>query len=131
VLAGLINDQDTRTSSGIPGLGDIPVVGRLFKSQKDDRQKTEIMLLVTPHLVRNMTLPNVTASEFLSGSETNAEESGRSAARRRAKVADVRTDAPAGRVRRGNHRDRRRGYSLDWNGPRETRAATSSTWHWS
>ncbi len=71
VLAGLINDQDTRNSAGIPGLGDIPVVGRLFRSQKDQKDKTEIVLLLTPHLVRNVSLPDATASEFLSGSEVN------------------------------------------------------------
>lgn len=71
VLAGLINDQDTRNAAGIPGLGDIPVVGRLFRSQKDQKDKTEIVLLLTPHLVRNLSLPDATASEFLSGSEVN------------------------------------------------------------
>lgn len=79
VLAGLINDQDIRNSSGVPGLGDIPVIGRLFRSQKDDVQKTEIVLLITPHLVRNMTLPNATTSEFLSGSETTPRHPGASA----------------------------------------------------
>jgi len=51
VLAGLINDQDTRTSRAYPGSA-IFRGGRLFKEQKDDRQKTEYQLLVTPHLVR-------------------------------------------------------------------------------
>ena len=69
VLAGLINDNDTRNSQGVPGLGDLPVVGRLFRSQRDVNDKTEIVLLITPHLVRNITLPDATASEFLSGSE--------------------------------------------------------------
>jgi general secretion pathway protein D len=71
VLSVLINDNDTRNSAGIPGLGDIPVVGRLFRSQRDVKDKTEIVLLITPHLVRNVSLPDATASEFLSGSEVN------------------------------------------------------------
>jgi len=69
VLAGLINDQDSRNSAGVPGLGDLPIVGRLFRSQRDVNDKTEIVLLITPHLVRNVTLPDATTSEFLSGSE--------------------------------------------------------------
>lgn len=69
VLAGLINDQDRRTASGVPGLGDLPVAGRLFRSQRDDVQKSEIVLSITPHLIRNVTLPDATASEFLSGTE--------------------------------------------------------------
>jgi general secretion pathway protein D len=69
VLAGLINDQDRRTASGIPGLADLPIAGRLFRSQKDDLQKTEIVLSITPHLIRNMTLPDPSSSEFLSGTE--------------------------------------------------------------
>ena len=70
VLAGLISDADRRTASGVPGLVDLPIAGRLFGSQKDDSLKTEIVLSITPHLVRNFTLPDATASEFLSGSET-------------------------------------------------------------
>ena len=121
VLAGLINDQDTRTASGIPGLGDIPVVGRLFKSQKDDRQKTEIMLLVTPHLVRNMTLPNVTASEFLSGSETTPKNPVRSAALAARKVADVKMNGPPAAPAVESLVPAAEDISLTWNGPREAK----------
>ena len=71
VLAGLISDQDRITTSGIPGLGDMPIAGRLFRSQKDDLQKTEIVLSITPRLVRNSALPDANISEFLSGSEAN------------------------------------------------------------
>ena len=121
VLAGLINDQDTRSSSGIPGLGDIPVVGRLFRSQKDDRQKTEIMLLITPHLVRNMTLPVATASEFLSGSETTPKNPVRSAAAAAHKVADVKTQvlpaAPVVEAPAPAADD----IALTWSGPAATR----------
>jgi len=70
VLAGLINDQDRHTSAGVPGLGDLPVLGKLFRNQTDDKERTEIVLLITPHLVRNITPPEAAASEFLSGTET-------------------------------------------------------------
>ena len=54
ILAGLISDEDRRTASKVPGLGDIPVLGRLFATQGDDRRKTEIVLLITPRIVRTL-----------------------------------------------------------------------------
>ncbi len=71
VLAGLINDEDRSAASRVPGLGDLPLVGRLFGSQKDDRNKTEIVLSITPHLVRNIVRPEAGASEFWSGTESS------------------------------------------------------------
>src|SRR5882762_4025902 len=44
ILAGLIQDSDTRSAAGIPGLSQIPVVGRLFGSHNSDLEKTEIVL---------------------------------------------------------------------------------------
>lgn len=70
ILAGLINDQDRATGSGIPGLGDLPVLGRLFSSRQDDRSKTEIVLSITPRLVRNIVRPDASAGEFWSGTES-------------------------------------------------------------
>jgi general secretion pathway protein D len=54
VLAGLISDEDRRSANKIPGLGDIPVIGRLFSSQGDDIRKTEIAMLLTPRIVRTL-----------------------------------------------------------------------------
>lgn len=70
VLAGLINDEDRSTASKVPGMGDLPVLGRLFSTHRDDNQKTEIVLSITPHLIRNLKRPDARASEFWSGSET-------------------------------------------------------------
>jgi len=69
VLAGLISDEERRSSNKIPGLGDIPAVGRLFGSQKDDNIKTEIVLSITPRLVRNIVRPGAANTEFWYGSE--------------------------------------------------------------
>lgn len=69
VLAGLISDEDRMAASRVPGLGDVPVLGRIFSSQKDDRQKTEIVLSITPHLVRNINRPDASSGEFWSGTE--------------------------------------------------------------
>ncbi len=72
VLAGLIQDQDKRGLAGIAGLVDIPVLGRLFASQELTRDKTEIILLITPRVVRNVIQPNNFESEFHSGTASAA-----------------------------------------------------------
>ena len=69
VLAGLISDEDRRTASRVPGLGELPVLGRLFSSTSDNRNKTEIILLITPRLVRTLARPGVTSLEFAAGTE--------------------------------------------------------------
>ena len=52
ILAGLISDEDRSSGSRVPGLGDIPILGRLFGSQQDTRNKSEIVLLITPRVLR-------------------------------------------------------------------------------
>jgi general secretion pathway protein D len=69
VLAGLINDEDRMAASRVPGIGDLPIVGRLFSSQQDNHNKTEIVLAITPHLIRNINRPDAAASEFWTGTE--------------------------------------------------------------
>jgi general secretion pathway protein D len=71
VLAGLINDEDRRSANKVPGLGEIPVVGRLFGEQSDDTSKTEIVLSITPHIVRNIRRPDGASIEFDSGTENS------------------------------------------------------------
>jgi len=71
VLAGLISNEDRSSGSKVPGLGNIPILGRLFGSQRDGTDKTEIVLSITPHLVRNIQRPAAAASEFSAGTETN------------------------------------------------------------
>jgi general secretion pathway protein D len=69
VLAGLINDEDRKSSSRVPGLGDLPLIGRLFSSHKDDTRKTEIILSITPHIIRNIRRPEADLMEFWSGTD--------------------------------------------------------------
>jgi general secretion pathway protein D len=73
VLAGLINDEDRRTASRVPGLGDMPVVGRLFSQTSDTRNKTEIVLLLTPHIVRSIERPGPRITEFSAGTESSVD----------------------------------------------------------
>ncbi|HEX5357280.1 MAG TPA: secretin N-terminal domain-containing protein [Aquabacterium sp.] len=70
ILAGLINDSESRSSAGIPGLHDMPIAGRLFGLTTNERKKSEIILLVTPHIVRNVIQPGSAASFMPSGTES-------------------------------------------------------------
>ena len=69
VLAGLISDDDRHSSSKIPGLGEIPLFGRLFSSHSDEAIKTEIILSITPRIVGNVRLPEASEIEFWAGTE--------------------------------------------------------------
>jgi general secretion pathway protein D len=70
ILAGLLNDEERSSGNRIPFAGDIPLFGRLFGSQKDERAKTEIILSITPHIIQNTGRPTLEAAQFWSGSET-------------------------------------------------------------
>ena len=50
-IAGLIDRRAQVQLSKIPGIGDIPILGQLFRSRNINRSNTELMVLVTPHLV--------------------------------------------------------------------------------
>lgn len=76
VLAGLINDEDRKTANKIPGLGDLPLVGRLFGSQTNDGSKTEIVLSITPHVLRNIPRPSATQAEFAIGTDSSMRSNG-------------------------------------------------------
>jgi len=52
VLGGLIKDKYTTTVDKIPGLGDIPILGYLFKTRKKEKQKVNLMVFMTPHVIR-------------------------------------------------------------------------------
>lgn len=68
ILAGLINKEDRKASNGIPGLSQLPIVGRLFSSRSDSASRTEVVLLITPRVVRNIVRPESPVEEFSSGS---------------------------------------------------------------
>jgi general secretion pathway protein D len=71
ILAGLISDEDRSTANKLPLMGDLPVAGRLFGAQKDDTQRTEILLSITPHVVRTIGRPDMLDAEFESGTESS------------------------------------------------------------
>lgn len=69
VLAGLIQKEDRRSNTGIPVLNELPLVSKLFGAAQDSDSKTEIVLLITPHIIRNLEVPGVGLQEFNSGTE--------------------------------------------------------------
>jgi pilus assembly protein CpaC len=54
-IAGLVDNRVTELLSKIPGLGDIPVLGKLFQSKSFNKSKNELLVIVTPHVVRPLT----------------------------------------------------------------------------
>ena len=56
LLAGLIRDEERRSLQGTPGLSDIPVLGKLFATNKTETVETDIILVLTPHIVRVLDL---------------------------------------------------------------------------
>ena len=55
VIGGLLDSDDTKMITKIPILGDIPILGELFKYHNDSKQKSEIMILITPRVVNETT----------------------------------------------------------------------------
>ena len=72
VLAGLLKDEQNNSSAGIPGLAAVPGVGRLFSNQTNTNGRSEIVLLITPRIVRAMPTPPAHVVEFSSGTADNA-----------------------------------------------------------
>jgi general secretion pathway protein D len=69
VLAGLIQKEDQGSNTGLPWLNEIPLLSRLFGAAQDTNNRTEIVLLITPHIVRNIETPGVGLQEFTSGTD--------------------------------------------------------------
>ena len=69
VLAGLIQEEERKTRSTVPLLGDIPFIGQLFTSTTQDRVETEVVLTLTPRVVRTMGAPPIAMQAMWSGTE--------------------------------------------------------------
>jgi general secretion pathway protein D len=64
VLAGLIRDEERVLLEGIPGLSDIPGLGKLFTRTRKEAQETDILLTLTPHIVRVLELSEADLQPF-------------------------------------------------------------------
>jgi len=54
-IAGLINNQVTETADKLIGLGDIPILGKLFRSRSTQKSTDELLVVITPHFVKPLT----------------------------------------------------------------------------
>src|SRR5262249_47210931 len=53
VLGGMISKRDAKVENKIPWVGDLPYVGALFRYRTQTRAKTELVIILTPHVIRN------------------------------------------------------------------------------
>lgn len=68
MLAGLIKNERRDSASRLPFFGQIPLFGKLLSRENNTRSKTEIVLLITPHIVRGQAAPATHDAQFVSGS---------------------------------------------------------------
>jgi len=71
VLAGLISDEERTSLTGLPGLASVPVLGRLFSRNRTEALETDIVMTLTPHIVRQTTLTEEDLRSFSVGTETS------------------------------------------------------------
>ncbi|MCM5681562.1 general secretion pathway protein GspD [Schlegelella sp. S2-27] len=69
ILAGLIQSDERRSNTGLPIANEVPLLNKLFGQGSNSNTKTEIVLLITPRIVRNIPIPGPEQIEFLSGTE--------------------------------------------------------------
>jgi general secretion pathway protein D len=71
VLAGLIAEEDRKTRESIPGVDDIPLIGDALGNTDTDKITTEVILVVTPHIVRKLNPPQLAKQTMWSGTAQN------------------------------------------------------------
>jgi general secretion pathway protein D len=71
LLAGLIRTDDTKNDTGIPGLSDLPIIGRLFSDKSHTSAHTDVILTLTPHIIRNAEITEEDLLPIWVGTEAN------------------------------------------------------------
>ncbi|QDQ25418.1 general secretion pathway protein GspD [Chitinimonas arctica] len=71
VLAGLIKREEIESAARVPGLGQLPLLGKIFSSEKNQYNRSELVLLITPRIVRNLETPDSELTQFASGTENS------------------------------------------------------------
>jgi len=72
MLAGLIRDEERRSLDGIPGLSDLPVIGRVFAHNKTEVTQSDIILTLTPHIIRVLDVNEADLRAFRVGRDSGA-----------------------------------------------------------
>ncbi len=96
ILGGLIQDEERNSRVRVPGFGDIPALGALFTSRDSSANRTDVLLTVTPRVVRGWDVPTRAAREFYSGSENVYSDKSLFASLETAAGAQIRTEPPSG-----------------------------------
>lgn len=81
VLGGLIMEKNSNSESGIPGLYRIPLFGKLFGMTEEKKQRTELLVLITPKVVRNQQDASDITEEFRKRLKTMQQQKGKDAAK--------------------------------------------------
>src|SRR5688572_33282686 len=72
MLAGLIRDEERTVMAGLPGLSDLPLIGRLFANNRKEVHESDIVLTLTPHIVRVLDLSEADLRPFRLGRDAGA-----------------------------------------------------------
>lgn len=67
ILGGLISEEDRRSREAVPGIDDIPGLGNLLSNSNTDNVTTEVILVITPHIVRSVNPPQLAKQTLWSG----------------------------------------------------------------
>ncbi len=70
VLGGLIQEEDRKSRTTIPWIGDLPFIGNLISGFRTNRITTEVILTITPHLIQEMSPPGLSKQVFWSGTDS-------------------------------------------------------------
>ena len=70
LLGGLLNVSNTKTKTGIPGLANIPILGKLFSGDSVDNERDELMIALVPHVVRRPEITEENLRSVASGNQT-------------------------------------------------------------
>jgi general secretion pathway protein D len=75
IIGGLIQDEERKTVTRVPLLGDIPIIGTLFSSLDKSKVQTDILMAITPIIIRSQDIPSRNVSEIWSGKESDFSQS--------------------------------------------------------
>jgi general secretion pathway protein D len=70
-MAGLIRTDESSNDTGLPGLSEIPVIGRLFSDKRTQHQRTDVILTITPHIIRQAEITQEDLLPIWVGTESN------------------------------------------------------------
>ncbi len=71
LLGGLMQDQDTKSVTGVPGLSSIPLLGKLFTANTVEKDRNELLIALIPHIVRTPGITDVNMRAIAAGTEQN------------------------------------------------------------